>query len=102
MTHHVVIITGKRVICVDEVRGSSLRKQNAKLTAEGEQQRSNQGGLDKPETKFVDEEAMVKNMGSGVSYKHWNVFFKDIYKVTIDVFDRETDKKISLNDLAQS
>lgn len=32
---------------------------------------------------------------SNVQYKHWNVFFKDIFRVSIDIVDRETNKVIS-------
>ena len=34
-----------------------------------------------------------------MSYTHWNVFFKDIYKVVIEVYARDTNKKISQKDL---
>ena len=44
---------------------------------------------------------MILHHGSSLSYKHWNIFFKDIYKVTIDIFDRETNQKIDLKDLEQ-
>lgn len=53
MSSHVVIITAKRIICVDE---------------------------------HGDKESRDKDTTSA-SYKHWNVFFKDIYKVVIDIVD---------------
>jgi hypothetical protein len=48
-----------------------------------------------------NEGELILNQGSSLSYKHWNIFFKDIYKVTIDIFDRETNQKIDLKDLEQ-
>lgn len=30
-------------------------------------------------------------MGSnGIVYKHWNVFFKDIFRVSVEIIDRES------------
>lgn len=42
---------------------------------------------------------LILHSGSSVSYKHWNIFFKDIYKVLVEIFDRETNQKIDLKDL---
>ena len=52
-------------------------------------------------TSLNIEDRQVMNSASGLIYNHWNIFFKDIYKVTIEIFDRETNKKISLKDLEQ-
>jgi len=35
------------------------------------------------------------------SFKHWNIFFKDIYRVSIDIVDRDTHKLITQHDLEQ-
>lgn len=55
LSSHVVIITAKRIICVDE-HGDKEDTPRDKDTTSG-------------------------------SYKNWNVFFKDIYKVVIDIVD---------------
>ena len=41
-------------------------------------------------------------MTSTVQFKHWNIFFKDIYRVSIDVVDKETGKVISHRELEQA
>ena len=38
-------------------------------------------------------------MDANAQYKHWNVFFKDIFRVSIDIIDRDTNKVISQQDL---
>ena len=35
------------------------------------------------------------NVDSLSQYKHWNIFWKDIFKVSIDIVDRETNKVIN-------
>lgn len=62
MSQNVVIITGKRIICVEE-----------------QIQRFNSNNAD-----------LTQNLnGNGFVYKHWNVFFRDIFRVSIDIIDRE-------------
>ena len=39
------------------------------------------------------------SLTNSIDYKHWNIFFKDIYRVSIDIVDRETNKIISQSDL---
>ena len=41
-------------------------------------------------------------MTGNVNYRHWNIFFKDIYRVSIDIVDRETGKIISHRDLERA
>ena len=41
-------------------------------------------------------------VSSTVQFKHWNIFFKDIYRVSIDIVDKETGKVISHRDLEQA
>lgn len=71
MSSHVVIITAKRIICVDE---------------HGERDKSKPSN-DKDSTS--------------ASYKHWNVFFKDIYKVVIDIVDQRTEHILSKKEIDQ-
>merc|ERR1712060_196145 len=32
---------------------------------------------------------------SNIHYKHWNVFFKDVFSVSLEIVDRETNRVIS-------
>ena len=36
---------------------------------------------------------------ASTQFKHWNIFFKDIFRVSIDIVDRETNKVITQQDL---
>lgn len=56
MSSHVIIITGKRIICVDERKDAN---------------------------------------SNSIEYSHWNVFFHDILRMHIDIYDKETNKVIS-------
>ena len=38
---------------------------------------------------------IIMNIDSLSQYKHWNIFWKDIFKVSIDIVDRETNKVIN-------
>jgi len=67
LSSHVVIITAKRIICVDELGAKEERVKNKDTTS--------------------------------ASYKHWNVFFKDIYKVVIDIVDKRTDHILSKSEM---
>ena len=67
MSQTVVIITGKRIICVEE-----------------QSQQKNIVGIPLP--TYDGQQQMNRN---GSVYKHWNVFFKDIFRVSIDVLDRD-------------
>ena len=42
------------------------------------------------------------SMAGSALYRNWNIFFKDIYRVSIDVVDRETGKIISHKDLERA
>lgn len=63
MSQNVVIVTGKRIICVEE-----------------QIQRFNTNNSDLSKSSFSS---------NGVVYNHWNIFFKDIFRVSIDIIDRE-------------
>lgn len=67
MSQTVVIITAKRIICVEE--------QFTRPTISGLPL------LPTQQTEF--------HSTGGQVYKHWNVFFKDIVRVSIDIIDRE-------------
>lgn len=141
MNAHVVIITGKRIICVDE-HSPRKEKPSQKLfggidkllpagvrratqtqadhadglhdaAVEADGQLRGTGNIDaaknyQPESQGED----IENGGAGFAsktigadqnsvYKHWNVFFKDIYRVSFEIVDRETNKVISYHDLEQ-
>ena len=42
------------------------------------------------------------NASSSVQFKHWNIFFKDIYRVSLEIVDKETGKVIKHRDLEQA
>lgn len=67
-----VIITGKRIICVYERAFDPHQEQ----------------GLVDPASNTTE-------------YKHWNVFFKDIYRVTCDFVDVRTKKVIKEGQIKQ-
>ncbi len=70
MSQTVVIITGKRIICVEE-------QQQRDLSTADQQLQSN-----------------------GSVYRHWNVFFKDIFRVSIEILDK--DNRISIKDFERA
>jgi len=56
MSSHVLIITGKRIICVDEHKDPNSNR---------------------------------------IEYTHWNVFFNDILRMHIDIYDKESNQVIT-------
>ena len=70
---------------------------------------SRKSGLSQSDEGFLEpgtSGGFTQSVGFGAStdqnkaqYKHWNVFFKDIYRVSIDIVDRDTNKVISQQDL---
>ena len=78
MSQTVIIVTGKRVICVEE---QSSKKH---LIA----------GLPLPSAQSQNDHQFESS--GGTVYKHWNVFFKDIFRVSIDILDK--DNRISPQD----
>lgn len=41
------------------------------------------------------------NGGSSIYYRHWNVFFKDIYRVSVDFVSKETGKVIQPSEILE-
>jgi hypothetical protein len=41
-------------------------------------------------------------MSSNVYFEHWNIFFRDIYQVSLEMVDIETGKTISHRDLERT
>lgn len=65
---------------------------------------SSKGGISRSDDKGLELNLGQDNftpIGFGQSsdtstqYKHWNIFFKDIFRVSIEIVDRETNKVIS-------
>ena len=53
--------------------------------------------------KVGQKKGTAQNFFSGsIVYKHWNIFFKDIYRVSLDIVDRETGKVISKAELERA
>ena len=48
---------------------------------------------------MIEENQGASFDGDNQQYKHWNIFFKDIYRVNIDIVDRDTNVVISHQDL---
>ena len=57
------------------------------------------GGRHQPNGGVLEDNQGASFDGNNPQYKHWNIFFKDIYRVSIDIVDRETNSIISQQDL---
>lgn len=76
LNNHVVIVTGKRIICVDEQR--CITKDPSSGTGFFAKVRNKKGN----QSVFTN----------SIAYRHWNILFKDIYRVSLDMLNRETGK----------
>lgn len=75
LNNHTVIITGKRIICVDEQR--CIAKDPSTGIGLFAKVRSKKG---------------AEQYDGNIVYRHWNIMFKDIYRVSLDMVNRETGK----------
>jgi hypothetical protein len=81
LNNHTVIITGKRIICVDEQR--CIAKDPSTGLGLFAKARGKKGSV----------------YSGSIVYRHWNILFKDIYRVSLDMVNRETGKILSKAEL---
>lgn len=62
-------------------------------------EQSRTGAISESMQGFEEQSDLAVNSDGVSQYKHWNIFFKDIYRVSIDIVDRETNKVISKQDI---